>query len=133
MQRIDELFEIRRTNLTDVKQIEELKDRVNLKGFGKISLVKLIERSTFSLCITDSEGVLAGHACFYDYPNGEEFPQDDWISIFSTKYRINNVTNTNSLFVHLLVLDSANEKMALCQMLKSAFNIAIQFTTYFCC
>ncbi|CAH8494803.1 unnamed protein product [Heterobilharzia americana] len=124
MQRTDEVFQIRRTDLTDVKEIEKLKNEVDFKGFGKLNLVKLIERSTLSLCITDNEHNLAGNVCFYEYPNSNEFPQDDWISVFTTTYCIKNLTPTNSLFLHLLLIDPNRETFLLNQLLKSVFLIA---------
>ncbi|KAH8861009.1 Cilia- and flagella-associated protein [Schistosoma japonicum] len=124
MEKTDESFEIRRSNLTDVTQIEKLKNKVNLKGFGKKSLVKLIEKSVLSLCVTDNEKVIVGAACFYEYPNASQFPENDWIPRFSSTYCIQNVTYINSLFIHFLVISPAYEKLVTNQLLKAAFTIA---------
>ncbi|TNN18131.1 Cilia- and flagella-associated protein [Schistosoma japonicum] len=124
MEKTDESFEIRRSNLTDVTQIEKLKNKVNLKGFGKKSLVKLIEKSVLSLCVTDNEKVIVGAACFYEYPNASQFPENDWIPRFSSTYCIQNVTHINSLFIHFLVISPAYEKLVTNQLLKAAFTIA---------
>ncbi|CAH8493747.1 unnamed protein product [Schistosoma mattheei] len=124
MESAEGLFEIRRSSLTDVKQIENLRIIFNSTEFGKISLVKLIERSVLSLCVTDSDKNLIGHACFYEYPNSLKFPENDWDTHFRHIYCTDNITTTNSLFIHLLAVSPVHDKFAITQLLKMAFTVA---------
>ncbi|KAK4469610.1 hypothetical protein MN116_007145 [Schistosoma mekongi] len=124
MEKTDEFFEIRRSNLTDVTQIEKLRSEVDSKGFGKISLVKLIEKSVLSLSVTDNKRVIVGNACFYEFPNASQFPENNWIPRFTSTYCIQNVTHINSLFIHFLVINPDYEKLVINQLLKAAFTIA---------
>ncbi|CAH8532772.1 unnamed protein product [Schistosoma rodhaini] len=124
MERAEGLFEIRRSSLTDVKQIEKLRVHFNSGECKKTSLVTLIERSVLSLCVTDSDKNLVGHACFYEHPNSSKFPENDWDTLFSHIYCTDNITTTNSLFIHLLALSPVHDKFVITQLLKMAFTVA---------
>lgn len=89
-----------------------------------VLIILYSERSVLSLCVTDSDKNLIGHACFYEYPNSLKFPENDWDTHFRHIYCTDNITTTNSLFIHLLAVSPVHDKFAITQLIKMAFTVA---------
>ncbi|THD25271.1 Cilia-and flagella-associated protein 61 [Fasciola hepatica] len=131
MQRLDELITIRRTEYIDIPQIEELITEDVREAFGRISLLKIIERSVLSLTLVKENKDIIGSICLYDYPIRARAAQESWEAWLQSVIGLPNIDAKNSLFAHLIVIHPVYEETLGMDLCKAIFSILFEVHNIF--
>lgn len=111
---------LRRTELTDAARIATLVDDQTEELFGESNVVSVIERAVLSISVVDQDGVVVGHASFFDYPNVEGVRSSAWQEWMAAYYDT-DVLPVNSLFLRLLVAVPGSSPAVLRELLHTVF------------
>ncbi|KAF8564183.1 hypothetical protein P879_07491 [Paragonimus westermani] len=125
MQRVEQFIKIRRTEHTDAVRIKKLIDQNTVDAFGKITVLKTLERSILSLTLTKDENMVVGCACFSDAPSRRFTVPESWKNWFDRNIGLPNVDSTNSLFMELLIVDPFCVKNSVDEICKTVFKMLI--------
>ncbi|KAF6770134.1 hypothetical protein AHF37_10685 [Paragonimus kellicotti] len=125
MQRVEQFINIRRTEHTDTVRIKNIIDQNTLDAFGKITILKSLERSVLSLTLTKDENLVVGCACFSDAPSRRFTVPESWKDWFDRNIGLPNVDAINSLFIELLVVDPFYVEHSVNEICKTVFTMLI--------
>ncbi|KAF5396673.1 hypothetical protein PHET_10601 [Paragonimus heterotremus] len=131
MQRMEQFIKIRRTEHTDARGIKKLIDQNILNAFGKITVLKILERSVLSLTLTKEENLVVGCACFSNAPSRRFTVPESWKDWFDSNIGPQNVDSINSLFIELLVVDPFYAEHLVNEICKTVFTMLIDVQNIF--
>ncbi|CAL7938183.1 unnamed protein product [Xylocopa violacea] len=96
---------VRRMEHSDLPDLERLIRSETYDIFGDVNLGRIYEASCLSVVQWNEKREVVSGLCLCNYPNVPSVIPEEWLYWLHTLYRVSNVTESNAMFVHILVWD----------------------------
>ncbi|CAK9824741.1 Cilia- and flagella-associated protein 61 [Anthophora retusa] len=100
-----EIAGARRMEHADIPLLERLIRSETYEIFGEVVLGRIYEKSCLSMIQYNEKRDVISGICLCNYPNVPSLSPDVWINWLYTLYKVQDVTEGNSMFVHFLAWD----------------------------
>uniref|UniRef100_A0A3Q4H1U5 Cilia and flagella associated protein 61 n=1 Tax=Neolamprologus brichardi TaxID=32507 RepID=A0A3Q4H1U5_NEOBR len=99
----EETVTVRRSESADAEEIDGLISPSAQAVFGRVNVIRLLEKANLAVTLTNEKGDILGHASFFDHPIGDLVDQTQWEAFLQEHFSVGQCTPFNTLFLHLFV------------------------------
>jgi thioredoxin reductase len=111
----------KKTECADAEGISNLIRKSFTSLFGSVDVVEIIEKSNFSLTLTEKNNIIVGQASFCNYPNVGEVDSSSWEKWISDHFNLPGIFPMNSLFLCFFAARDEYCLTAMNEILRIAF------------
>ncbi|CAB3977510.1 Cilia- and flagella-associated 61, partial [Paramuricea clavata] len=113
----------RRTESVDAPAIEKLISSVTFELFGRVDIVRVIEKANLAVTLVSSDEEVVASGAFFDYPN-LAVDQAKWEKLFQETFQSIKPTPLNSLFLNFFASKPDYVQGCASEILRTVFNTA---------
>ncbi|XP_028417535.1 cilia- and flagella-associated protein 61-like [Dendronephthya gigantea] len=113
----------RRTESIDAPAIEKLITSATFELFGRVDIVRVIEKANLAVSLVSSEDEVVASGAFFDYPN-LSVDQAKWEKLFQESFESVKATPLNSLFLNFFTSKPDYVQGCASEILRTVFNTA---------
>ncbi|KAM4522169.1 cilia- and flagella-associated protein 61 isoform 2-T2 [Odontesthes bonariensis] len=118
----EETVTIRRSESADAPGIDGLISSSTPLVFGKIDVIRSLEKVNLALTVADERDDILAHASFSDYPIGDLVDQAQWEPFLHKHFNTETCTPLNTLFLHLFVAQAGFASACAKEIMRTVFN-----------
>ncbi|XP_076759809.1 cilia- and flagella-associated protein 61 [Xylocopa sonorina] len=121
---VSEVLGVRRMEHSDLPDLERLIRPETYEIFGDVDLGRVYEASCLSMVQCNEKREVVSGLCLCNYPNVPSVIPEEWPHWLRTLYRVENVTESNAMFAHILLWDKRYTGRFFEDLLTGFFDVA---------
>ncbi|XP_028253769.1 cilia- and flagella-associated protein 61 [Parambassis ranga] len=99
----EEAVAARRSESADAQGIDSLVSPAALALFGRVDVIRLLEKANLAVTLDTEKDDILAHASFFDHPAGDLVDPARWEPFLQKHFSVEGCTPVNTLFLHLFV------------------------------